>query len=202
MIRVVVAEDHPIARMGFAQLLARPGMRVVAEVDTGAAAIDAYRRLRPTVLVLDLKLPDMDGPEVVRRLLGEHPGARVLVVTAHDRGEQVRRVLDAGAAGFVSKTTASRDVVAAVLEVARGGRVVPEGAERALAEARSVRPLSARERQVLALVVEGRTNREIGVALGVSETTVRTHVLHLFAKLGVADRTEAATVALRLGLVQ
>ena len=201
-IRVLVVEDHPLTRLGLATVLrAAEGIEVVGEADTMAKTFEAVRSTRSDVVVLDLRLPDGNMLGHMKRLREHAAGARLLVVTGAVVEEQARIALRDGASGFLSKEVDAAALVQAIRDVMLGRRVVGEDVRSALEDGSKQPSLSAREIEILGLVVEGFTNAEIGRAFGLSTGTVRTHVSNIFAKLGVTDRTEAASLALRRGLV-
>jgi DNA-binding NarL/FixJ family response regulator len=207
VIRVVIADDHPIVRQGLRTFLDVQGdIEVVGEAADGAEALDLVARLGPDVLLLDLKMPVLDGLGTLARL--DDSGVRVIVLTSvSDRGE-VGPAMRSGASGFLYKDVEPAALVQAIRAV-HGGQVLlaPEAAEAMLAEPVPARPdprdripLTEREREVLALIAAGRSNREIARELVVAEKTVKTHVSNVLMKLGVQDRTQAALYAVRHGL--
>jgi DNA-binding NarL/FixJ family response regulator len=214
-IRVAVAEDQDIVRSGFAALLkSQPDFEVVGVAGDGAAALDLCREQRPDVVLMDVRMPAMDGIEATRQIVLEAgEGTRVLVLTTFDLDEYVYDALAAGASGFLLKDATAEDLFDAVRVVAAGDallsprvtrRLITEFARlrpAALAPPEALRELTARETEVLRLVAEGLSNAEIAERLVVSEETVKTHVSHLFAKLGVRDRAQAVVVAYESRLV-
>jgi DNA-binding NarL/FixJ family response regulator len=207
-IRVLVADDHPLVRQGLrAYLSLQPDLEVVGEARGGDEAILRAKALGPDVILMDLLMPGMDGVEAMRRLGDEAPSARVVVVTSAADEEHVLAAMRAGASGYVLKDAPPADVVAAVRRAVEGGAVIdPTVAPVLLREARRERApdpletLTAREREVLALVARGLPNKRIAAELGVAEKTVKTHVSSILRKLGVHDRTQAALLAARAGL--
>jgi DNA-binding NarL/FixJ family response regulator len=202
MIRVMICEDHVVVREGLVALLeAHDDFQVVAQVGDGAAALSQYRQHRPDVTVMDLRMPKLDGIEVIRVLRREDPTGRFLVLTTYDSEDDVTRALQAGASGYLLKGTNRTTLREAIRAVHAGRRFVPaEVAERVLPGGGEA--LTEREAAVLREIAGGLSNREIGARLGISESTVKTHVNHLLAKLGVTDRTKALVLAVRRGLVQ
>jgi len=205
-IRVVVADDHPIVREGLRRFLdSRDGIEVVGEAADGEQAVARAARLRPDVVLLDLVMPVLDGLGAIERILARDPDARILVLTSFAGEDQVLPALRAGAAGYLLKDADPAEVERAVRAVAAGESPLdPAVAGRVL---RAVRPgsdpvaaLTPREREVLGLLARGLTNRQIARELVVAEKTVKTHVSAVLAKLGVADRTQAALLAVREGL--
>ena len=214
-LRVVVVDDQPVVREGFAAVLsAQPDIEVVGEAADGRAGVDLARRLRPDVVLMDVRMPVLDGLAATRLLAGpdvEDPMA-VLVLTTFDLDEYVYEALRAGAAGFLLKDATRDELAAAVRLVARGDALLAPAVTRRLIAEFARRPrtrsaadvldgLTEREREVLVLVARGRTNTEIAAELYVGEATVKTHVNHLFAKLDLRDRVQAVILAYELGLV-
>jgi two-component system NarL family response regulator len=201
-ITVLVIDDHPVVREGVAAMLARQGdMVVVGEAATGREAIGRFRELAPDVALLDLRLPDLDGVEVTAALRAEWPTSRILVLTTYDGDEDIHQALSAGAQGYLLKQALREELAAAVRAVHAGRRYIPPGVAVRLAERPLGAELTPREKDVLALIVEGHSNKEIADALGLTEGTIKGYVNTMLAKLGVADRTQAAITAVRRGLV-
>lgn len=213
MIRVVIADDHAIVRAGLRALFAaHADIEVVAEADGGAAAVDAAQRERPDVLLLDLSMPGQNGVEALLRVRSLAPETRVLVLSMHTAPEYVRPALRGGAAGYVVKGAGLEDLVGAVRTVAAGGRFLGPEARRVVegdvdhplhdrASESDFDRLTPREREVLKLVAEGHTNREIAALLGVSPKTVDTHRTNLMSKLDLHDAQAVTRYALRHGLI-
>ena len=200
--RILLVDDHAVVREGLASLLQRQGdLLVVAEAADGASAIRLYRQHRPDLVVLDLRLPDMDGVEVTAAIRAEFPQARLLVLSSFDGDEDIYRALKAGARAYVLKDSTREELLAAVRTVAAGQRSLSAAVAERLAERVTGSELTARELAVLRQIVSGRSNKQIASALSISEGTVKTHVKSILAKMGVEDRTEAAVLALRRGLV-
>jgi DNA-binding NarL/FixJ family response regulator len=206
-IRVVLAEDHPVTREGICNLLDKAvDIQVVGEAADGPEALRLVQELSPDVLLLDVELPGVNGVEVAQRLQAESSPVRILALSAYDDQEYIRGLLASGAAGYLIKEEIPENIVEAVRGVARGeqGWVSRRVAARMAAwtqEDLERKELTKRELQVLELVVEGKTNQEIAVALGISDKTVEKHLEAVFSKLGVASRVEAAVYAVREGLV-
>jgi DNA-binding NarL/FixJ family response regulator len=202
-IRVLVVDDHAVVRDGLSALLDRQGdMRVVGEAATGAEALAAFRRLRPDVTLVDLRLPDMDGAQLIARVRREFPEARALVLTTYDGDEDIYAALRAGARGYLLKDMRRDELVDAVRAVHAGLRRIPPAVALRLAERVAGTDLTSRERQVLELIVAGKSNKEIGAALGLTEGTVKGYVNGMLDKLEVSDRTQAAVAAVRRGIVR
>jgi DNA-binding NarL/FixJ family response regulator len=201
-IRVMVCEDHQIVREGLVALLeSHDDFQVVGEAGDGAAAIALFRRQPPDVTLIDLRMPRVDGVEVIRTLRREHPDSRFLVLTTYDSEDDISRALQAGASGYLLKGT-NRSTLRDAIRLVHAGRryIPPEIAERVL-PGPAAEELTEREVEVLRRIAEGMSNREIGTQLGISESTVKTHVNRLLGKLGVTDRTKALVLAVKRGLV-
>ncbi len=202
-IRVLIADDHPVVREGVAAMIERrPDMTVVGEAATGREAVAAYRAARPDGVLMDLRMPDMTGVEAIGAIRGEFPGARIIVLTTCDGDEDIYRGLQAGARAYLLKDAPRDDLLDAIRAVHAGQSRIPPAVAARLAERVLAGPeLTARELEVLRGIVAGRSNKEIGAALGISEGTVKAHVNSILGKLGVADRTQAVTTALQRGIV-
>ncbi|HEX6605668.1 MAG TPA: response regulator transcription factor [Chloroflexia bacterium] len=202
-IRVLIADDHPVVREGVAAMIERrPDMTVVGEAATGREAVAAYRAAQPDVVLMDLRMPDMTGVEAIGAIRGEFPGARIIVLTTYDGDEDIYRGLQAGARAYLLKDAPRDDLLDAIRAVHAGQSRIPPAVAARLAERVLAGPeLTARELEVLQGIVAGRSNKEIGAALGISEGTVKAHVNSILGKLGVADRTQAVTTALQRGIV-
>ena len=207
VIRVVVVDDHALHRDGTRQILdAYADLQVVGDASSGEVALAMVNQLRPDVVLMDIRLPGMNGIEVTRRLTRDHPDVRVLMVSAYDEDEYVRGALEAGAAGYLSKTAPGKELVQAVRSVARGTSVLQSGlTARLLLSSREsehgAADLSERELAVLTLLAEGLHNREIATQLSISPRTVDRHCDNIYAKLGVGSRTEAVVRAISTKLL-
>ncbi|MER5267319.1 response regulator transcription factor [Actinosynnema sp. NPDC002837] len=207
-LRLVVVDDHPVVRDGLRGMLGtQPDLEVVGEAASGTEALTVVAAARPDVVLTDLRLPDPSGGVLIRMLLDRVPSTRVLVLTTHDTDSDVLPAIEAGAIGYLLKDAPREELFRAVRAAARGETVLaPSVAALLLARIRPARPLtearlSAREREVLALVAEGKTNREAAARLYISEATVKTHLLHIYAKLEVTDRASAVAAAYRRGVL-
>jgi DNA-binding NarL/FixJ family response regulator len=204
MIRVVLVDDHAVMRAGLAQFLAGSGdIEVVGSAGEGAEALRVLRATRPDVVLMDLQMPGVDGVAATRAIREEMPGTDVLVLTSFSDNERIIGALDAGALGYLLKDADPDDVLAGIRAVHRGESPIHPKAARALLGRRSepARPaLTARESEVLGLLREGMSNREIARALGITERTVKAHLTSAFARIGVQDRVQAALWAERNGL--
>jgi DNA-binding NarL/FixJ family response regulator len=201
-IRLMIVDDHPAFRMGLNSLVdSAPDMQVVAEAGDGLAAVDLYRREKPDIVLMDLRLPRMSGVESIIAIRKEFPGARVIVVTTYDADEDVFRAIQSGAKSYLLKDMSKEEIIGTIRAVHAGEERLPASVAHRLAQRRQRQELTERETEVLQLLTKGRSNKEIASALFVSEDTVKSHLKTLFAKLGVQDRTEAAISAIRHGIV-
>ncbi|QNI32570.1 response regulator transcription factor [Alloacidobacterium dinghuense] len=201
-IRVLCVDDHPIVRDGLAGIfLLQPDMELVGEAGSGQDAIELYQKLQPDVVLLDLRLRDMTGYEVMQQIFSTFPGAKVLVLTSLEGDADIERALALGARGYVVKGTGRDELVRAVRAVSAGKKHVPVDVAQRLAEHFASEKLSSRELEVLTLMAHGKRNKEIGAELSIAEDTVKMHVKNILGKLAVNDRTEAVTIALRRGIL-
>jgi len=211
-IRVLVADDQSMVRAGFRMLLAQePDLEVVAEAADGLEAVDKAARFSPTVVLMDIRMPELDGLQATRHILAADPAARILILTTFDLDEYVYEALRAGASGFVLKDDPPEQLIAAIRTVAAGDALLsPAVTKRVIGQfARLQRPeppkgldeLTAREVEVFRLIADGHSNAEIAQKLHISETTVKTHVTHVLQKLDLRDRVQAVVLAHQAGLV-
>lgn len=201
-IRILVVDDHFMVRLGLsASLDAEPDMLVVAEVNDGEGALAAYREHSPSVVIMDLRLHEMNGVDATAALLREFPEARVLMLSTYRGEEGIYRSLRAGARGFVLKTVQREELLRAIRTVHSGGHYVDSVAAQCLAERTAHPELTARELDVLRMLVKGLSNKEIAQQLHVAEVTIKLHVTHVLDKMGASDRTQAATLAIQRGIV-
>lgn len=201
-IRILVVDDHFMVRMGLsASLNIEPDMEVVAEAGTGEEALGAYRQHKPSLVIMDLRMPGMSGAESIAAIVREHPSARILVLSTHSGEEDIYRAIQAGAQGYIPKSAVRDELLRAIREVHAGRTFVDSAAALSLVQRTSRPGLTGRELEVLRLVVKGLSNKEIASLLNLAEITVKVHVHHLFEKLQVSDRTQAATIAIQRGIV-
>ncbi len=203
-IRVLIADDHAVVRDGLAAVLGfQTDIAVVGLAKNGREAVDAYRDLKPDVVIMDLAMPEMDGVEAIAAIRAEFPDARIVVLTTYDGDENIFRALEKGAKGYLLKDSSTNDLLDAVRTVASGGTHVSAQAASQLANRAMAGPsLSPREMEVLKLIAAGKSNKEIGALLFISEGTVKTHVLSIHDKLGVRDRTDAVVTAVKRGMLR
>jgi DNA-binding NarL/FixJ family response regulator len=201
-IRIVVIDDQAVVRQGFVSLINTVAdMEVVAEGTNGQQAVDLYREHKPDVMLTDLRMPVLSGVEAIAAIRREFPGARIIVLTTYDGDEDIYRSLQAGAQGYLLKDVFFEDLEDAIRKVHAGSRRIPSVVAERLAERMSGSDLTGRELEVLQQIVAGRSNKEIGAQLNISEATVKSHINNILSKLGVSDRTQAATTALQRGIV-
>ncbi|WP_067175382.1 response regulator [Microtetraspora niveoalba] len=203
-IRLLIADDHPVVRDGIRGMFVDdPDFEVLGEAGDGAQAVELARALNPDVILMDLRMPRMDGVAAIKELARLGIAARVLILTTYDTDRDVLPAVEAGATGYLLKDAGRDELIHAVRTAARGEAVLsPSVATRLLGQVRApADPLSARELEVLHLIAEGATNREAAARLFISEATVKSHVLHIYTKLGVNDRAAAVAVAFRRGLL-
>src|SRR5262245_35578128 len=201
-IRIMVIDDQAVVRQGFVALINTvPDMSVVAEGTNGQQAIELYRQHKPDVTLIDLRMPVMTGVEAISGIRSEFPDARLIVLTTYDGDEDIYRSLQAGARGYLLKDVFFEELESTIRAVFAGQRRIPAAIADKLAERMATTELTAREMEVLELIVRGNSNKEIGATLNISEATVKSHINNLLSKLGVTDRTQAATTALQRGLV-
>ncbi|MEU4113226.1 response regulator transcription factor [Kitasatospora sp. NPDC028055] len=204
-LRVIVVDDHTVMRAGVVALLAsEPTIDIVGEGGDGRAAVELVELLKPDVALIDLRMPVLDGASATAEIVARHPGTRVLILTTYDTDAEIERAVEAGAIGYLLKDTTRDQLVDAIRSASRGETVLaPRVAERLVARMRQPAPvaLTTREVDVLSAVADGLSNAEIGRRLVIAEATVKTHLLRVFAKLDVRDRTHAVVVALERGLL-
>src|SRR5688572_1063998 len=201
-IRIVVIDDQAVVRQGFVALINTVAeMEVIAEGINGQQAIDLYKQHTPDVMLIDLRMPVVGGVEAISTIRQNFSDARVIVLTTYDGDEDIYRSLQAGAKGYLLKDVFFEELETAIRAVHGGARHIPAAIAERLAERMASSDLTGREMEVLELIVRGQSNKEIGASLRISEATVKSHINNILSKLGVTDRTQAATTALQRGLV-
>jgi DNA-binding NarL/FixJ family response regulator len=201
-IRVLIVEDHNVVRQGLVALLnVADGLEVVGEAADGVEAVAQFRKCQPDVTLIDLRLPRIGGVDAIERIRMERPEARFIVLTTYDGDEDIYRALKAGARAYLLKGMSSEDLISTIRAVHAGKSHIPPAIAEKLAERMGAQDLTPRELEVLEQIVQGKSNREIAAILAVSEATVKTHINSLLGKMGVTDRTQAATTAIQRGIV-
>ncbi len=205
-VRVVIADDHPVVRAGLRGMLEpEPDIEVVGEATNGREAVSLVGRLEPEVVLMDLQMPELDGVAATTQIRDRYPETNVLVLTTFDTDADITRAISAGATGYLLKDAPRQDLFQAIRAAARGESVLtPAVASRLLSKMRgpAEQSLSEREIEVLTQVADGKSNKDIASKLYISEATVKTHLVHIFGKLGVDDRTAAVTAALERGIIR
>jgi two-component system NarL family response regulator len=201
-IRLLVVEDHHVVRQGLVSLLSVvDGIDVVGEAADGAEAIVQFRKHRPDVTLIDLRMPRMGGVDVIRNIRSDVPQARFVILTTYDGDEDIYRALQAGARAYLLKGVTADEMVATIRTVHAGNSHIPPAIAQKLAERVGTKELTSRELDVLEQIVHGKSNKEIGSELNIYQTTVKSHINSLLGKLCVTDRTQAATIAIQRGIV-
>jgi len=201
-IRVLCIDDHPTVREGLSAIInLQSDMAVAGAAATGREGLEQFRALRPDVTVVDLRLPDMSGFDVIEQMKEEFPNARIIVLSSHEGDVDIRRALDAGAQGYVVKGMVREELLDVIRSVHAGKKRLPAAVAQTLAEHISQDMVSSREIEVLSLISAGKRNKEIAAELSIAEDTVKMHVRNILSKLQASDRTEAVTIALRRGII-
>jgi DNA-binding NarL/FixJ family response regulator len=201
-IRVIIVDDHPVVRFGLAAIIGlQPDMSVVGEAGSGEEACSLCDTREADIVLMDLRLPGMSGVEAIRTLRTRHPKLRFIVLTTYEGDEDIHRALESGAQSYLLKAMSHTELANAIRTVHAGSKFIPASVSKSLAGRPPQSELSARELQVLDLIVKGRSNKEIGDALGISEATVKWHVNMILSRLDVSDRTQAAVAALQRGIL-
>ncbi|MEH2420944.1 MAG: response regulator transcription factor [Nostoc sp.] len=201
-IRVLIVDDHAIVRKGLATIINRdPEMTAIAEAENGQQAIDAFREYQPDVTLMDLRMPKMGGVEAIMAICAEFKQARIAVLTTYDSDEDIYRGLHAGAQGYLLKDAKPGELLNAIRAIHNGQKYIPPEVGAKLLQRMSNPELSERELEVLRLMAQGMGNQEIGTALSIGESTVKSHVNRILSKLGVSDRTQAVITAVKRGIV-
>ena len=201
-IRVLCVDDHPIVRDGVEAIInLQPDMLLAGAAATGGEAVERFRELRPDVTLVDLRLPDMSGFDLIKKLKDQSPDARIVVLSSHEGDVDIKRALEAGAQGYVVKGIVRGELLDIIRSVHAGKRRLPAALAQKLAEHLADEAISPRELEVLSLMAAGKRNKEIAGELSIAEDTVKMHVRNILSKLQVNDRTEAVTIALRRGII-
>ncbi|VEP15678.1 Response regulator protein VraR [Hyella patelloides LEGE 07179] len=202
-INVLVAEDHEIVRDGICSIVNyQPDISVIAEAENGEQAVKLYREQQPDVVLMDLRMPIMEGVEAISKIKAEFSEAKIIILTTYDTDEDIYRGLQAGARGYLLKDTTSKELTTAIRAVYQGKKYVPQEVAMKLAERITNSELTSREMEVLKLLTKGRSNQEIGSILKITEGTVKFHVNNILSKLDVGDRTQAVITAFKRGLAR
>jgi len=202
VISILIAEDHLIARVGVKTILdAQPDMQVIAEASNGAQAVDLHRQHRPDITLMDMRMPGTSGLDAMSAIHREFPDARMVALSTYGGDEDIRRALQAGAQAYLTKDVLHDELIQAIHAVYEGGTYLTTAVAAALDNRSGAAELSTREMQVLSLIVKGNGNKQIAYVLGIAEHTVKNHVKSILSKLGVQDRTQAATAAIQRGII-
>ena len=202
-IRILAVDDHPLLRQGISAMIrSQRDMELVAEASTGKEGLERFREHRPDITLMDLRLPDMNGVDVMAAIRAEFPDARIIVLTTFEGDVEIQRALEAGARGYLLKSMPPKELLEGIRQVHAGKKRIPPEIVAHLAEHLSDETLTSREVEVLREVAGGNRNRDIAERLFISEETVKVHVKHVMEKLGASDRTEAVAIAIRRGIIQ
>ena len=203
LIRILTVDDHPLLREGIAFLVkSQPDMELVAEASDGEEAIEQFRRHRPDVTLMDLRMPNLNGTEAISRIRNEFPDAKIIVLSTYAGDVQVLRAIKAGARGYIAKGHVHRELLEAIRSVHAGHKRIPPEIAADLAEHAADDELSLREIDVIRLIGAGNANKQIADKLSIGETTVKSHITNILSKLGANDRAHAVTIALRRGIIE
>jgi two-component system NarL family response regulator len=201
-VRILIAEDHLIARVGVKTILSmQPDLSVVAEASNGNQAVELYRKFLPDVILMDMRMPGLNGVDAARAIRTEFPNARIIGLSTYGGDEDIRRALQAGMRAYLTKDVLHDELIRAIRAVHCGESYLTAAVRAVLAAGPLPADLSAREMEVLSLIVNGKSNKQIGFSLGIAEHTVKNHVKNILDKLGVDDRTQAATAAIQRGII-
>jgi DNA-binding NarL/FixJ family response regulator len=203
LIRVLLIENQTLTRIGIRTVVeGESDLEIIGEARTGAEGFELYRRMKPDVVILSLRLPDSCAVDEIEKYLAENLPARIIVLAEHAGDAEISRSLKNGAAGYICKDVSTDELIEAIRTVHTGRKYIPSGIAGILSENLGQEELTPTERKVLAMIVAGKANKEIGFDLNISENTVKTHVKNIFGKLGVSDRTSAATTAIKRGFAR
>lgn len=201
-IRVLLADDHMVVRMGIASLLSfANGIEVIGEADNGLDAVKLAHELKPDVVLMDLQMPELNGVEATARIHADDPGAKILILTSFGTSAELKRAMDAGAAGALVKSSSRTEIVDAIRSVMTGGQVMSNEIRHTIENISAMPEMSPRQIEILNLVAKGFSNKEIAKIVGISPETVKEHVANIFSRIGASSRAEAATLAVNLGLI-
>jgi DNA-binding NarL/FixJ family response regulator len=201
-IRVLCVDDHPLVRKGIASILANEAdMELVGEANNGREAVEMFKEFKPDVVLMDLRMPELDGTSATRMIRQEAPEAKIIALTSYDGDQDIYRALEAGVRGYILKEMVHTEVVRAIRTVHSGKRLMPQEVAERLSEYFPQVALTPREVEVLGLVAKGMANKEIATKLGTASGTVKMHIQNILAKLGAADRTHAVTIAMERGIL-
>lgn len=199
---ILCVDDHPLVRKGIAAILANEkDMKLIAEAGSGAEAVEAFRQFHPDVILMDLRMPGMDGIEATKEIRKIDPDAKIIALTSYDGDQEIYRALEAGVRGYILKESVHTEIVRAIRVVQSGKRLMPPEVAERLSEHFPQVALTPREIEVLQHVAKGLGNKEIGVRLGTAAGTVKMHLQNILSKLGASDRTHAVTLAIRRGII-
>jgi DNA-binding NarL/FixJ family response regulator len=202
IIRVLCVDDHPLVRKGIASILANEAdMELVGEANNGREAVEMFKEFKPDVVLMDLRMPDLDGTSATRMIRQEVPDAKIIALTSYDGDQDIYRALEAGVRGYILKEMVHTEVVRAIRTVHSGKRLMPQEVAERLSEYFPQVALTPREVEVLGLVAKGMANKEIATRLGTASGTVKMHIQNILAKLGASDRTHAVTIAMERGIL-
>ena len=201
--RILLVDDHFMVRHGLAAVLSQePDFEVVGQAANGAEALELFASLHPDIVLMDGVLPDMHGIEVTRRIIATHSDARIIMLSVNDTEEDIHQAMEAGACSYMPKSSEEDETIHAIRQVAAGHDFLPPQLASKLAERNLHSSLSERETEVLRLTAEGKTNKEVAAALGLGDSSVKTYLARIFAKLGATDRTQAVTLARQRGILR
>lgn len=201
-IRILVVDDHPLLREGLGAIIAgQADMTLIAEAENGKHALEAFREHRPDITLMDVRMPTMGGIDAISAIRAEFPAARIIVLTTYEGDAQALRAIKAGASGYLLKNMLRKELVETIRSVHAGRRCISPDVASEMVEHLADDHLTARERDVLSLVAAGNANKEVAARMGISETTVKTHMKNVLTKLGAKDRTHAVVIALKRGII-
>ena len=202
-LRILLIENQTLTRIGIKTVLnVQPDIEIVGEAETGSKGFELFRKIKPDATILGLRLPDSCAVDEIENYLAENADAKIIVLAEHVGDAEISRSLKKGVFGYICKDTSEEELVRAIRTVANGRKYIPSGIAEILSENLGQEELTPTERKVLAMIVEGKANKEIAYKLDVSENTIKTHVKNIFGKLGVSDRTSAATTAIKRGFAR